>query len=95
MALLWESVLELEDCFSNVAIHGSFESVICIVPVKVDADVSVAFLVRLHGIVVLECFFKVEGVRFAHTFDPEVVNDESERDGSGLVEERPGVYWEG
>ena len=52
MMLLWESVLELEECFLNLAIHGSFESAICVVPVKVDADVLVAFPVGLHGVVV-------------------------------------------
>ena len=55
-------MLELEDCFFNVAIHGSFESAVCIVPVKVDAGVSAAFPVGLHGVVALECFFQVEGV---------------------------------
>ena len=86
MLLLWESVLELEDCFFNVAIHGSLESVVFVVPVKIDEDVSVAFLVRLHGVVVLECFFEVEGVGFVDKFHPKVVNNESERDGSGFVE---------
>ena len=95
MVLLWESVLELDDFFFNVAIHGSFESVICIVPVKVDANIFVAFPVRLHGVVVLECSLEVEGVGFVDIFDSEVVNDESERDGSGLVEVDPGVYLEG
>ena len=46
MVLLWESVLELEDCF---------ESAIRIVPVKVEANISVAFPVLHHGVVVLEC----------------------------------------
>ena len=63
MMLLWESVLELEDCFFNVAIYGSFEGAICIVPVKVDADIYVAFPVRLHGVVVLEVFFRGGGRR--------------------------------
>ena len=61
MVVLWESVLELEECFFNIAIHGSFESAICIVPVKVDANVSVAFPVGLHGVVVPECFFRRGG----------------------------------
>ena len=69
VVLFWESVLELEESFLNVAIHGSFESVICIVPVKVDVNVSVAFPVRLHGVIVLECFFEVEGVGFVDIFD--------------------------
>ena len=56
MMLFWESVLELEECIFNVAIHGSFESEVCIVPVKVNADVSGAVPVGLHGVVVLECF---------------------------------------
>ena len=56
MVLFWESVLEPEECFFNVAIHGSFESAICIVPVKVDANVYVALPVGLHGVVVPECF---------------------------------------
>ena len=84
--LLWESVLELEDCYFNVAVHGSFESVMGIVPVKVNVDISVAFPVRLHEVVVLEGVFQVEGVGFVDIFDPEVVNNESERDGYGLVE---------
>ena len=70
MVLFWESVLELEESFFNVAIHGSFESAICIVPVKVDAGISVAFPVGLHGVVVPECFFEVEGVSFVYIFYP-------------------------
>ena len=54
--------MELEDCFFNVAIHGCFESEVCIVPVGVDADVYVAFPVGLHGVILLECFFEAEGV---------------------------------
>ena len=89
--LFWESVLELEECFLSVAILGSFESAICIAPVGIYADISVTFPVRLHGVVVPECFFEVEGVRFVYIFDPKVVN-ESERDGSGFVEvESPGA----
>ena len=86
MILLGESVLKLEVCFFDVAIHGSFESAMRIVPGKVDTYVPVAFPVQLHGVVVLECFFEVEGVSFVEKFDPEAINDESERDGSGLVE---------
>ena len=84
--MLWESVLEREDCFFNVAIHISFESAICIVPVKFYANIYVASPVRLHGVVVLDYFFEVEGVGFVDTFDPEFINNKSERDGSGLVE---------
>ena len=84
--LFWESVLELEECFFNVAIHGSLESSVCIVRVKVDVDVYIAFPVGLHGVVVLECFFEMEGIGFVDIFDPEVVNNMSERDGSDFVE---------
>ena len=85
MMLFGESVLELEESLFNVAIHGSFESSICIVPVEINPDVSVAFPVGLHWVVVLEGFLKVEGVRFVDIFDSKVVDDESERDGSGFV----------
>ena len=94
--LRWCQVLKLEQGFGDIAFHGEFYGSFGVVPVKVNSDVSVAFPVRFHGVVVTDGFFKVKSISFVDILYAKVIDDKGEGDGSGLVnEESGGVFgWE-
>ena len=56
-----------------------------VVPVEVDSYVSVAFPVGFHQVVTTDGFFKMYGIGFVDVFYSEVIDDQSEGDGSCLV----------
>ena len=68
----------------DVARHVEMNLALCIVPVKMNSDVSGAGPVCLDCIVGLECFHQV-----ALVFDPKIINNQGEVDSSHFVVPKP------
>ena len=76
-------IFEEEGC--NIFLHGELTGSLGVVPGKVDAGVKIAAPVFGDVVVFLDDVAQVMGMLEANVFDTEVVDDESEHDGSPFV----------
>ena len=67
--------------------HGQFHGTVGVVPVEVNANVSVAFPVGFHWVVVTDDFLKMESISFVDILDSKVINNKGEGDGPCFVKE--------
>ena len=75
--------LEEEGC--NVFLYGESAGVRGVVPGKVDAGIQIAFSVFGDVVVFLDDVVQVMDVLKANVFNTEVIDNESEHDGSSFV----------
>ena len=60
----WVRRDEIGEVFVHVVFHGDLDSVFGVVLIEINSNVTVAFPVRLHRVVVADGLFKVQGVSF-------------------------------
>ena len=69
----------------DVMRHGDFDIPLGVIPVDGESTVEFAIPVFCDGVQVAQSSEEVQGMFFAFVFDAEVVDDEGEGDGSGVV----------
>ncbi len=65
----WRFVLELFEGFGNIPGHGEMYLAVCIVPVKVYANLSVASPIGAERVIRFNHHFEVHRMLFANVFD--------------------------
>ena len=85
--------LEFQECFFDVAGHGQVDGAGCVVPFECHAEVAFAGPFGGAGVKGFEAREEMFGVFAADIFDAEVVDDETEGDGTGVVTEEAGCVF--
>ena len=78
--MFWYGMVEAEECLFGVAGHGEVDLSLCVVQIKVNAQVMFAVLIMRDGVKFTQDAYELFGVLFADKCNAGLINAESEGD---------------